>query len=261
MKYFAIVAALALPTNAMAAPQLSLQNVMADVTIQVSTASNIEVQVTGDAEKEISVSRDPNGDVSLTGAQTNTIVSRNGAVVANGNVSVGAITTGDCSPVIIGSTVVNGITCNGQTMRVISQPRPRITITLPRGAKILVRGGVGSIMAGDIVGPLDISLAGSGTAAFGRVTTAEVSVTGSAVVTVAEVAKEAELKVTGSGNIDIAHGTIDSLEADVTGSGTIRYQGVFREAELNVTGSGDIIIPTCVNARQSIAGSGTIRCR
>lgn len=89
---------------------------------------------------------------------------------------------------------------------------------------------------------------------------AEVSVRGSADVTLIDLAQPAlELDIQGSGDI-YAQGQVDMLRADIAGSGSVKAKRLnARQAVLKVAGSGDIKAWVQERVKARVAGSGDIK--
>jgi hypothetical protein len=71
-----------------------------------------------------------------------------------------------------------------------------------------------------------------------------------------------DLKIKGSGSINVPYLEVDRLYADISGSGDIRVQdGAVQAEELTISGSGDMTMPNleAKNAEARISGSGNIR--
>lgn len=153
-----------------------------------------------------------------------------------------------------------------------------LKISMPAGAALAVRNGLGDVQAGALSGNLDIDT-GSGNvevAAFAGplvVDTGSGNVgvrslkgngsfdTGSGNVHLQSVASEKLVVDTGSGDVLVENGSARRLEAD-TGSGDIRVVKVEIEELSGDTGSGDVTIESSlVNAREIVVdtGSGDVR--
>ena len=69
--------------------------------------------------------------------------------------------------------------------------------------------------------------------------------------------EDAELRISGSGNMDLAMEG-DDFEVAITGSGNIKLEGLADELDIKITGSGDIAAfkLDALRARIEITGSG-----
>ena len=141
--------------------------------------------------------------------------------------------------------------------------------------------GCGDMKIGDVAGPAELYITGSGDLVAGNTGDLTAAITGSGDLSVGDVDGPADLsiqgsgdlslrsvngdvtaQVMGSGDIAIAGGAIPVLKAQVMGSGDIAIDADVGEAEASVFGSGDIEIARVSGAlRASEFGSGEVSVR
>ncbi len=132
------------------------------------------------------------------------------------------------------------------------------------GASSTIIVGNGNIVINGIVGSVNgVQIGGfKGKVAVGITLPeiAEVSVRGSADVTLIDLSQtELEIDIQGSGDV-YAQGEVDHLRADVQGSGAVKAKRLnARQATLKVAGSGDIKALVREKVKARVAGSGDVK--
>jgi hypothetical protein len=116
------------------------------------------------------------------------------------------------------------------------------TIANVRGRLRLDQAGAGYSRAGAAAGA-DLSVAGSGRIAIGAVTGRLTAVSsGSGDIGVAHVAGPVDVRVAGTGDIDLDGGSATHMEASIAGSGSVRLAGTAQSLTASITGSGDVVV-------------------
>jgi hypothetical protein len=119
--------------------------------------------------------------------------------------------------------------------------------------------GSGSIRTGTS-SSLSASIAGSGDVAAGATNDLTASIAGSGDVVAASVRGSVEANIAGSGNVAVRSGNVGAVEANIVGSGDISIAGRAASVEANVMGSGDIRVAGVDGAVSTHAmGSGRVR--
>ena len=134
----------------------------------------------------------------------------------------------------------------------------KLRITAPAGTPYDIEDMIGSVIAGDLDGPL--SLEGHAlTARFGRVQNAKVSISGSGRIALGAIKETLDLEVAGSGHFTAASAAAAQIEikgggnviigplsgglaTEVSGSGDIRVARVNGPVDIEIKGSGNIVI-------------------
>jgi hypothetical protein len=130
-------------------------------------------------------------------------------------------------------------------------------IGAPKGTEFDMDEIVGKVSAGDLDAPLRFGGTGGGSAKFGRVTRARVSVAGSMNISVGDSQGPVDAAIAGSGSITIGASTQARL--DVAGNGEFKSGPVAGGFDASIAGSGDAEVAS-VNGPVSleIAGSGNV---
>ncbi len=131
-----------------------------------------------------------------------------------------------------------------------------INIVLAKGTRVKVSDLIGNAAIGNTDGPMSFSADGSTETTIGRVSEANISLSGSGKVTVSDVMGALKADTAGSGDIRV--GSADSAKADIAGSGSITVGRIAHGVDVDIAGSGDFSAasvngPTHVD----IAGSGS----
>lgn len=131
-----------------------------------------------------------------------------------------------------------------------------INIVLAKGTRVKVNDLIGNAVIGNTDGPMSFSADGSTETTIGRVSEANISLSGSGKVTVGDVTGALKADTAGSGDIRV--GSADSAKADIAGSGSITVGRIAHGVDVDIAGSGDFSAasvngPTHVD----IAGSGS----
>jgi hypothetical protein len=153
----------------------------------------------------------------------------------------------------------------------------RLVIDAPKGTEFDMDGIIGRVSAGDISAPLRFGGVGGGSAKFGNVMRARISVAGSMDVIIGNVSGELDAEVAGSGSIttgdahvarlsiagsgDIRTGAVrGGVSIESAGSGETRVGAVNGPVEIDIAGSGDVTIARgqATSFSVDIAGSGNV---
>jgi hypothetical protein len=236
------------------ASALQLENLSADVTIEVTQRTEIEYSVSGpeDLIKAIKVSLRSGVLVLASERPRGFEISDGGLNISvGGNIFEGdkAVYRSSSQTIVVGDLVV------GKSLK-----NPvRVTLKVPEGTPVTSILVSGDVNLGDTKGPLSASVQ-SGKLSAGRVTNVHLSILGSGKITVGEVNGSATVQVQGSGEICIGSGHMSSLMATVQGSGDVVVSGITETASLSLMGSGDIWLAHSVQPPiKNALGSGRIR--
>jgi hypothetical protein len=131
-----------------------------------------------------------------------------------------------------------------------------IKLEVPQGTKLSIEGMIGEAKIGHVRGDLKVS----GTALdaqIGRARTADLSVSGTGKLTIADVEGALAARISGSGKI--AAGSADSADLIISGSGDITAREIRHDLAARISGSGDIKAGSANGAvSATIAGSGSL---
>jgi hypothetical protein len=156
---------------------------------------------------------------------------------------------------------------------------PRLVVRTPKSVEIfaggavfgsigrsasldLAQAGCGDWLAGNVDGPLKLSLAGSGDVRVGASRSARLRVTGSGDIYAGPVSGLIDAEVGGSGDISAA-GVADELKVEIAGSGDVKVKnGHVPVMKVGIAGSGDVVFGGVAESLKArITGSGEIRVR
>lgn len=229
---------------------LEVRDIDADLDIQIHTSDNIQVTITGSQKNvdDIKVSYD-GGKLLIRGTgQQN---GGNVMIQGRGNVIRG-----------IGNAIMSIVSISGNINSEInmnSGSDTKVSIRMPEGYPVTVRGVIGNTKIGDINAPLTANVRGTQTINAGKVKNANLSVQGDGDINVREVNGSLSGMVTGNGDITVQGGNVSTLTASVTGNGDFKFKGSAQNATLSVTGNGDIDIKHVANRPfTSVTGNGDI---
>lgn len=254
------------PTR-VAASALELNQVNADVRVDVHDGSDMEYTITGPADLVNTARTNVRGGDTLVIEGDNPGSSHAGSTIiqsGSGRTAISGLRGGGV--VIGGSSVMSSVFGRGNMTTVVTgggndESEVKITVKVPRTTPITSDRVSGNVVIGDTEGMLVASVQAN-TVRAGRVGVAQLSVQGSGGISVKEVNGSAAAQVQGSGYIEIKSGNMPSLSATVQGSGGIAVGGSATTASLTVQGSGDINVAH-VQRRpiESVMGSGDINVR
>lgn len=132
----------------------------------------------------------------------------------------------------------------------------RMTVTLPPGTALDMKGFAGTATIGDLDAPVALDT-NSGNITIGRVPAAAISIKGSGDITVGDVATSLGVKILGSG--DLKMGTAGATAVSLQGSGDADIAGVSGGLTVKLSGSGDVTIATLDGPTQiRNSGSGDV---
>lgn len=137
----------------------------------------------------------------------------------------------------------------------------RIAVTMPALRGVALAGssdvtadkGAGDIFDAKVSGSGDLSVA----ALDAR--TANISVSGSGNVVMAGRCGAQNIRIAGSGDVDVSRLACVNSVIRIAGSGDVSAR-VSGDAAINIAGSGDVIITGGAKCVKKIAGSGNVRC-
>jgi hypothetical protein len=128
-----------------------------------------------------------------------------------------------------------------------------MTIGAPKGTEFDMDEVAGKVSAGDLDAPLRFGGTGGGTATFGKVTRARVSVAGSMNVKLGDSQGPLDIAVAGSG--DILTGASSGVRLEIAGSGNYVSGTIAGGLDASIAGSGDASVAS-VNGPVSIDMAG-----
>jgi hypothetical protein len=134
------------------------------------------------------------------------------------------------------------------------------TIANVRGRLRLDQAGAGDSRAG-AAAAADLSVAGSGRIGVGSVAHGLTAVSsGSGDIALASASGPVDVRVAGTGDVDIAGGRAAHMEVSIAGSGNVRMRGQAQSLGASVTGSGDVVV-TAVSGQvvRRVFGPGAVK--
>lgn len=240
---------------------LDVNNISADVDIQVTGGNKITVKVEGPASKINDIDFIEQEDTVFVKGKCESSTSGISIVSGRGSISIG----GNCSGSIMsgGNISIGGCHISSSNISIGSgselESDTKITVNVPKGTSVIISKVCGQVDTGDIEGSLQASVAGSGKINAGRMKDAILNVQGSGKIFTQEVVGNLTAQVSGSGKILVKKGMVPMLNANISGSGKVRFGGNAENASLNVSGSGSITATYIKNRPvTNIAGSGDI---
>lgn len=239
---------------------LSLSNLMADITIEPGASDKIEVKLTATQTmidniefrhkgNEVQISaKTPRGSYFQKG--TNVLNIRNG-------VFYGDVVGGDKIVIQNGNIVSQGsntyISDNG------NGSRAQLVIKMPCGNRITVDGVKGNVNIGKLHCDLRVDISGASMIRAETVGDLNAEVSGSSNISVGCVNGDADCEISGCGNISIGYISGDA-NYDISGSGKIIVSsGCINKLRVGISGSGNAqIMATAKAAKFSASGAGNI---
>lgn len=132
----------------------------------------------------------------------------------------------------------------------------QVKISMPRGGDVHVDGLVGDAQIGDTMGSMHFEAVATNST-IGRVSNAKISLAGSGKVSIASVQGDLNAETAGAGKI--MAGNVGGVHADVAGSGAIELGNINGDLHLDIAGSGDFSARRLNGgAHIDIAGSGSV---
>lgn len=135
-----------------------------------------------------------------------------------------------------------------------------IRITMPPPSELVI-AGAGEINAQSLASEADVSIGGSGTVTFGKITAErlEINIGGSGEVSGAGTVKRLEVNIGGSGDVELDGLKADNAEVSIGGAGDVAFASD-GEVEANIAGSGDVRVAGSAKCTVNAFGSGTLTC-
>lgn len=135
-----------------------------------------------------------------------------------------------------------------------------IRITMPPPKEVVIAGS-GTVQAQSLASTANVSIGGSGTITFTKVTAEKlgVNIGGSGTVRGAGTAKRLEINIGGSGDVELAGLKADSAEVSIGGAGDVEFASDGK-VEANIAGAGDIKVTGNATCTANTFGSGTLTC-
>jgi hypothetical protein len=132
----------------------------------------------------------------------------------------------------------------------------QVKISMPRGGDVQVDGLVGDAQIGDTMGSMHFEAVATNST-IGRVSDAKISLAGSGNVKIASVQGDLNAETAGDGKI--MAGNVGAVRADVAGSGAVELGNINGDLHLDIAGSGDFSAKRLNGgAHIDIAGSGSV---
>lgn len=242
------------------ASNLSLSDLMADITIKPSNSDKIEVELTATQSTIDNIEFNCRGDdVSISAKSSRSTYSCKGVNIFSGSTISGSFVGGDMVVIQNGNIVSHGgdihISDNGN-----SESRAQLVIKVPCGNKISVDGVIGNVNIGKLSCDLEADISGSGMIQAEAVGDLNAEMSGSGNILVGYISGDADCEISGSGKIEISSGCINKLRADVSGCGDVKIMATAKTAKLSVSGVGNIHVKHVLNRpKESRRGMGNIR--
>jgi hypothetical protein len=132
-----------------------------------------------------------------------------------------------------------------------------IKVTVPKGTPVHIEGLIGNAAVGDTYGPVQLESVASDST-IGKVSSADVSLSGSGKVAIADVSGDLKLEIAGSGRVTAGHAA--NVHAEIAGSGDTQLGSISNGLHVEIAGSGDFTAAK-VNGPVDveIAGSGNVK--
>lgn len=232
------------------ADQLEVRNVDVEIHVEVYEGLDIECSVVGPVRHVGSI---------RTEVRKGRLVIEGGATPSSGEESR-VTETRDRS----GRGIITGRICvDGSDATLIDDSdvnaTAKLTIKIPRGTPVGVRGTVGNTIIGDTLGPLVVSTE-DGNVYAGRVTSARLRSLGDGSISIHEVDGYVFAQAQGSGCIYLDKGTSPLIAAGVIGVGEVRFGGVAQDSILTVRGPGRITVYQSANRPiKTVLEGGTVQ--
>lgn len=159
-----------------------------------------------------------------------------------------------------GGTVIRSGRGSRVNITTSNKPSLKAMVRVPKGTQLDLSGAFEVATVGDTQGPLQVALQGDGDLNVGSVADTVLSLQGGGDVTIKEVnGSTLTISLQGSGDVNVEGGKVNALSVTIQGSGDVSFDGHADNANLSVTGSGDIKIARVTNipVRRTI-GSGSI---
>jgi hypothetical protein len=134
------------------------------------------------------------------------------------------------------------------------------TIANVAGRLRVDQAGAGDSRAGAASGA-DLSVAGSGRISMGPVGKGLTAVSsGSGDIAVARVSGPVDVRVAGTGDVDLSGGHAAHMEVSIAGSGSVRMAGEAESLTASITGSGDVVVAAVAGpVVRRVFGSGAVK--
>lgn len=116
-----------------------------------------------------------------------------------------------------------------------------VRVKVPHGLPLRILGHRGTIVAGDLKGPLVLELR-EGMATLERIRDARLSLSGPGRIAAGEARGALSIAVIGAGEVLVDASFLERLEIGVTGAGSVDVGGTARFASLSLVGTGHIYV-------------------
>lgn len=242
--------------NRFNASAVDVNQITADLTVEVHDRPELEVTIVGPESAVKAIKTYTRGDTLMIEGEASpssggmTIISRGGGSV----VSIGG--GGSIRNVVMGSIRAGNIVVGGGS----EESDTKVTVKVPKGTSLRIASLDGNAQVGNIEAPLTVSANMGGSMNIGKVTDANLTIQGSTDLSIAEVNGNLSAQIMGSGNVYVPRGNVGTLNVNIMGSGDLSFGGAATYANLTVMGSGDIRVARVhTQPNKTQMGSGRIR--
>jgi hypothetical protein len=119
--------------------------------------------------------------------------------------------------------------------------QPALSLSMPPGVKLTIKECFGGEI-GDVQAPLELHASGAGDYAVGKITDVKLVVSGVSKISVASVTGDADLSLSGAGNVTIKDGAIGRLSIVISGVGGVDCRAKAQAASFNISGAGNVTV-------------------
>jgi hypothetical protein len=255
---------------AQAAPSVEIRSAIARVTVIPETRNDVAVSIVR-ANNRLPLRITREGDkVVVDGGLGWRLINCHGSAGHSGAfaMGVGSVSYDEMPQIVVRTPAHASVGAGGAVFGAVG-----------RGEGLnLANSGCGDWTVADQNGPLQLHLSGSGDISAGTAASADVQVSGSANVHLADVRNglatsvsgsgditavrvdgALRVRVSGSGDVRVKDGAVSDMNVQVAGSGDVRFGGVAGTLEANVAGSGDVSAGRVTGAvSKHVAGSGDV---
>ncbi|MXP10862.1 head GIN domain-containing protein [Pseudoblastomonas halimionae] len=136
-----------------------------------------------------------------------------------------------------------------------------IAVTMPAPEKITIAGS-GSVTTGRVAKEAEVKIAGSGKAHLQGIDSdeLEIAIAGSGQIEAEGTARELELKIAGSGSGKMAGLKVENADVDIVGSGNATFASD-GTVKAKAVGSGDVTVRGSAKCTIKAVGSGSLTCK
>lgn len=217
--------------------RLTLKNLVGRVSIETHDAPTTLVRFEGKKPRHIYLDVSvKNDELEIRGKSTRS------TTVSSADGKSSTVIVGQSSHVVIGEGATSTVVIGDRTERVTSGDAAdwKLTLVVPEGQPLNLRGHIGSLRAGDISAPLDATLDGASELEIGAITSGALKMAGSGTAQIASVDGDLTIELLGAGDVSVNGGKINDLIVKLEGAGDVRIDAPAQRAKLTSVGAGDI---------------------